>query len=114
MSLERNRLKKLVDEKDLDGICRWVDEVVHSVREGEKPTLQVSSADQGFQCGLNLFGLKLAAESWPHVLESLSKLQQPLDARVTLVLAAKDAARTRVRITLETVSDELMPGQGAL
>jgi hypothetical protein len=28
MSLERGRLGKLVEAKDLDGICRWVDDVV--------------------------------------------------------------------------------------
>lgn len=28
MSLERSKLQRLVDTKDLDGICRWVDDVV--------------------------------------------------------------------------------------
>ena len=32
MSLERNKLERLVAANDLDGICRWVDEVVECAR----------------------------------------------------------------------------------
>lgn len=32
MSLELNKLKRLVDAKDLHGICDWVDEVVEDAK----------------------------------------------------------------------------------
>lgn len=76
--------------------------------------LDCPHVNDAIQIGLNAFALKLVAESWPHVLKAFATLELPLDSRVVLVLEAKDEARTRVRITLETTTDEPTPGQGAL
>lgn len=78
----------------------------------DRKTLQVPSAADGLQIGLNMFGAKLLAESWPHALELLGKLELPADSRVSMVLEAKN--KIRVRITLETTEEPLTPGQAAL
>lgn len=82
--------------------------------ETDRKTLQCPDVSHALQVGLNCFGLKLAAESWPYVLEALVTLGLPLDSCVTIVLEAKDPKRTRVRITLETAEDDPTPGGDAL
>lgn len=78
----------------------------------QAPKLQAPSVQDAVDIGLNVFALKLVAESMPAVLSNLEKMGVPLGTGVELVLSSKDGKRWKLIVS---ATEELATrGDGAL